>query len=233
MPAGGRSIPDGDKPMNVIASHFATSHAGLRGATTAEVLMRMGEDLLLVETGALRVQARRALSCLIEPEPGDTVLLVGDAQSPFVFGVLERRGDKPVRMVVSGEAEIHATGGRLSLSGEQGLILSSPAKVEISAPEVSVIGRAARFVLHEVTHVGRSIASHVGRLKVVGETLETMMRQVMSRSQRSFTMVEETDIRRSGDIDHRAEGTLHLSGQNAIVTATTIAKVDAGQIHLG
>jgi hypothetical protein len=179
------------------------------------------------------MQARRALSCLIEPEPGDTVLVGGTAERPFVLAVLERRGDAPLRVVLPGDAEIHAAHGRLSLSGEEGLALTSPAKVEITAPEVSVIGRAARFVLNEVTHVGRSLTCHVSRLKVVGETLETMMQQVMARAKRSFRVVDETDLLRSGEIDHRAEGTLHLRGQNAIVTATTIAKVDAGQIHLG
>lgn len=224
---------DGEKPMNVIASQFGATRSGGTSGTTGEVILSVGEGLVLVECGAVRMQARRAVSCLIEPEAGDSVLLGGEADRLFVLAVLERRGDAPLRIVLSGDTEIHAARGRLSLSGEEGLALSSAAKVEITAPEVSVIGRAARFVLNEVTHVGRSLTSHVSRLKVVGETLDTMMQQVMSRAKRCFRVVDETDLLRSGEIDYRSDGTLHLRGQNAIVTATTIAKVDAGQIHLG
>ena len=219
--------------MNVMASHFLAQRAGLAGGVTAEVLLRAGENLLLVEAGASRLQARCALSCLIEPEPGDLVLLGGDAERPFILAVLERRGGAPLRLMLSGDARIEAAGGTLSLAGEEGVALSSPKRIDVSAQEVSVIGRTARFVIDEVAHVGRSVSAHVGRLKVVGEMLETAMDRIMTRARHSFRLVEGTDHLRSGEIDHRAQGSLHLHATNTIVSASTVAKVDAGQIHLG
>lgn len=219
--------------MNVMASHFPAQRTALAGGMTGEVLLRAGAGIVIVEAGASRLQARCALSCLVEPEPGDTVLIGGDAERPFVLAVLERRGTAPLRLTLAGDAQIQAVGGTLSLSGDEGLAVASPKRLDLSAPEVSVIGRTARLVIDEVAHVGRSLSAHVGRLKVVGEMLETAMERIMTRARHSFRFVAATDHLRSGEIDHRAEGSLHLHATNTILSASTVAKVDAGQIHLG
>lgn len=219
--------------MNMMASGPVGGVTALPSGTVAEVLHGAGDGVFLVAAGAARLQARRALNCLVEPEPGDLVLLGGEAARPFLLAVLERRGDAPVRLTIRGEAEIVARGGRLRLVGEAGIEAASPRAVSLSGAEVAVTARSARFLVDHVVHVGSSLSAHVERLKLVGETLETIVKRVMSRMTRSTRIVEESDQLRSGSIDHRAEETLHLHGRNAVVTATTLAKVDGGQIHLG
>ncbi|MBX6372850.1 MAG: DUF3540 domain-containing protein [Acetobacteraceae bacterium] len=223
--------------MNAIPSPRRALPGAIGAAGTTmigEVVLRAGEETLLVEAGSARLPARRAVSCLVEPEPGDLVLLGGGAERPYILAVLERRSTAPLRLAVQGDLEIAATAGRLALRGETGAEVASPAAVTITAgDELTVTGRRARLLLDEVVHVGRSLAAHIGSLKVVGEALETLMGRILSRARRSYRFVEEGDHLRSGTIDHRAEGTLHLRGANALVTASTIAKVDAGQIHLG
>ena len=206
---------------------------GLAGVSVAEVLHGAGDGLLLVEAGAARLQARRAVSCLVEPEPGDLVLLGGDAARPFVIAVLERRGDAPVRMAVRGDAELVARGGRLRLMGEAGVDAASPGAVSLSGAEVAVTARSGRFLIDQVVHVGTSLRAHVAQLKLVGDALETVVRRVMARMTRSTRIVEEIDQLRSGSIDHRAEETLRMHARNSVITASNLAKVDGGQIHLG
>lgn len=223
--------------MNAIPSQYRSlrgaTAAAAAGTTVGEVVLRAGDEMLLVEAGSARLPARRAVSCLVEPEPGDLVLLGGGGERPYILAVLERRGTAPLRLAVRGDLEL-AAGGRLALRGEMAAEMASPTKLTLAAgDELTVTGRRARLLLEEMVHVGRSLASHVGKLKVVGEALETLADRILSRARRSYRFVGEGDHLRSGTIDHRAEGTLHLRGRDALVTASTIAKVDAGQIHLG
>lgn len=219
--------------MNMMASGLAGTASGVPSGTVAEVLHGAGDGLLVVEAGAMRLQARRAVSCLVEPEPGDLVLLGGDAARPFVLAVLERPGDAPVRIALRGDAEIVARGGHLRLIGEAGVEAASPGVVALSGAEVRVTARSARVLVDHLVHVGTSVSAHVGQLKVVGDALETIFRRVMSRMTRSFRIVEETDQLRSGSIDHRAEELLRLHARNTVVTASNLAKVDGAQIYLG
>jgi hypothetical protein len=63
--------------------------------------------------------------------------------------------------------------------------------------------------------------------------LETFVVRLLQRASRSYRFVEGGDHVRSGEVDYRAVGNLHLRGKNAVVTAEAVAKVDGGQIHLG
>ena len=48
---------------------------------------------------------------------------------------------------------------------------------------------------------------------------------------RSYRAVEETDQLRAGQIDYVAKETLSLHGENALLTAEELVKVDGEQIH--
>ena len=91
----------------------------------------------------------------------------------------------------------------------------------------------ARFVLDELLQVGRRANWYVAKLRSVGEMVETFAEHVLTRAKRSSRFIEESDQLRAGDIDHRAEGTLQLHAETAFITADTVVRVDAEQIHMG
>ena len=199
---------------------------------SAEVLQREGETLI-VGAGAERMPARLAASCLVAPEEGDTVLLVEAAGRHYVLAVLERRAGGPVRIVAEGDVEIAARGGKLALIGETSVEVASGGRITVAAPEANFTGQRATWSFAEVAGMARSLTAHLGRMKVVGEALETVLDRVLLRAKRSYRFVEEGDHLRAGSIDHRAEGNIHMRGENAVVHARRIVKVDGGQIQLG
>ncbi len=216
--------------MTAIPNLHATDAAP---GTVGEVAMAASHGGYLVDCGAARMPAAVAVSCLVAPEPGDLVMLGRTPDRLYILSVLERRGGQPVRLLAEGDVEIGAAGGKLSLLGAKGVEIATPGTLGVTAGEVAVQGRRGRVTLQELSWVGRSLAAHVGRIRVVGEAIETLMDRVLSRAKRSYRFVEEGEHLRAGEIDHRASGNLHLRGENAVVNATTVVKVDGGQIHLG
>ena len=93
--------------MNAIPEHPMRLGFG----EVAEVVSREGEAML-VQAGARRLAARRAASCLLEPEPGDTVLIGGDLARCYVLAVLERVADGPARLSIERELAPAVVGAR-------------------------------------------------------------------------------------------------------------------------
>ena len=200
-------------------------------ADTARVLDRTDDGLLVAYAGAVR-PARVALSCLVQPEPGDLALVAATGAGLFVLALLERPAPAPLRLTLGTEAEIAAT-GTLTLLGGHGLTLTSPGQVALTADTIAVQSRGAQLVIDELAHVGRAVTAQVGKLRLVGEIAETLVDRLLTRARRSFRFIAEGEHLRARDIDHRAEETVQLRGRTAFVTADTLVKVDADQIHMG
>lgn len=183
-------------------------------AETARVVDRTEDGLLLELAGTVR-PGRVALSCLVQPEPGDLALIARTRQGLFVLALLERAGEAPTRLALGPDAEV--TAGTLRFTAET----------------LHVQARIGRILLEELTHIGRTVTAHANKIRFIGDTLETLADRLLTQVRRSFRFVSETEQLRAGDIDHRAEQTLTLRGQTAFVTADTLVKVDADQIHMG
>lgn len=229
--------------MSQAISHISTNVVPLmkaRGAPSqrpfqvesAEVVGGTPESPL-VAFGAMQLPARRAISCLVRPEPGDEVLISQTGDELWVLAILSRPGDAPIRLVAEGDLEIAAEGGRLALAGRTGIDLATPEIARVTAGTLALHARTARAVIDDVVHVGKQLAAYVERVKLVGQAIESVIDRVMTRAKRSYRFIEEGDHLRCADLDHRASETLHLTAANAFVTAHGVVKLDGEQIHMG
>jgi hypothetical protein len=189
---------------------------GFAAQTTGEVLARQGQDLVILANGA-EAPARRALSCLVEPEPGDLVLLAAAQDRRYVLAVLERPGDAALRVALPDGASIDAEGGRLRI-GAATLVLEAD-NAQLAAGRLGVAAGGTEVRL--------------GRVRMVAEAVEALAERIIGRFRRSYRFVEEGEHLRARDIDHRASGHLHLRGDTTAVQANALVKVQSGQIHLG
>ena len=106
-------------------------------------------------------------------------------------------------------------------------------RARIAAPEIDLHAGVARFVLDELLQVGRRVSWYVTKLRSMGEIVETFAEHVLTRAKRGSRFIEESDQMRAGAIDHRADGTLQLQAEAAFISADTVVRVDADQIHMG
>lgn len=181
---------------------------------TARIESRDGAVLRILGS---EMVVRRALSCLVQPEAGDLVLLGGPATQPYVLAVLERAGDAPLRLAIDGDAELAADGGRLTLSGASLLVTAQQGQV----------------LVEDLAFAGAKVAGRFGAVSLVAEAIESFVTRLLSRAKRSYRFVEETDQLRAGNIDQRATGHLNLRGETAVMHAGVLVKLDAAQIHMG
>lgn len=184
--------------------------------------------------GSVEYRAERAASCLLRPEVGDEVLvaLLPDRRA-FVLAVLVRDGARPTEVRVEGDLRLCAEGGRVALSGSEGVAMVTPRDVEMVAGRVSIKAVATSLVSEAITVVGKAVASELDRVKLSARTFDAVLERFTQRAKRSIRVVEETDHLRAERIDYAADKSLAMNGENAVLTARELVKVDGGQIHIG
>jgi hypothetical protein len=199
--------------MNAIAGLTGLTMAG---TDAAEVLVRDGDGLTVLQDGQA-LAARRAFSCLVQPEPGDVVLLGGAGGARYVLAVLERAGPAPMRLALPDGVTVAAEGGRMNLAAGTLVMEADTTQVATGTLGISATRTQARL----------------GTVSAIAEAIETIATRIIGRFRRSYRFVEEGEHLRARDLDLRASGHLHLRADTAMVQAGVLVKLQGSQIHLG
>jgi hypothetical protein len=222
--------------MNAISVAAQTGSEALSRAFPASqiavVRAREGREARIACGGGV-FAARVGFGCLVEPEPGDRVMTCADDETVWIVSVLERPSDAPARLFADGDIAIMSGRGTVSLIAADAVNVDAGISARVSAPEIDLHAGVARFVLDELSQIGRRANYYVAKIRSVGEMVETFAEHVLTRAKRGTRFIEESDQLRAGDVDHRAEGTLQLRAKTAFITAETVVRVDAEQIHMG
>ncbi len=190
-----------------------------------------------VRSGAGDVlEAERAASCLVAPCPGDLVLVARSRrEGAFVIAVLRRASeDQATPLAVDGGLDIRVASGRLRLAAQDGVDVVSPRAVAISSGSLeSPCRRGEGSDSSALLFVGVLVNAEIERMKLVASRFDSVLERVSQRIKRCYRTVEEVDRVRANRIDYRAEKTMSLHAEHALVTADELVKMDGDQIHLG
>jgi hypothetical protein len=180
------------------------------------------------------VEAKRAMSCMLDPAVGDRVLvaLIGDG-SVFVLAVLEREGDAPGTMSLDRDLTVDLPEGRLSVVTGQGVTMASAGGVSVVAPSVDVKAVDGRLGVERLVVTGRHLLAELANVKVAAEAIDSVADRVRQSVKRAYRFVSELDQLKAKRVDWAAEKTMHLHGENTVLTADELVKVDGEHIHMG
>jgi hypothetical protein len=179
-------------------------------------------------------RARRATSCLLEPVPGDRVLVAHDeGDVVYVLAILSRSSGAAHTVVFPGDAQIVAPLGRIGLSARDGIELASPQSVSTVSATLDVQATAASVTIERAEYTGSWLNTCVERIKLVATSLDAVMDRWTQHLRQSLRRVDELEQVKAGQVDYAARDTLALHGSNALVTAKKLVKVDSEQIHIG
>jgi hypothetical protein len=105
--------------------------------------------------------------------------------------------------------------------------------VVMTGAEVHVRAKKGAIAIDELGFFGRLVQAEVTKIALVAQEADTILTRLTQRAKRVFRFVEEIDQTRAGTVDLRAENLIGIRGENAIISARVLAKVDGEQIHLG
>lgn len=207
-----------------------------REQTTLEegAVIKVNDGSFTVRAGDFECAARRAKSCLVEPEVGDDVLVAfGRGGRAFILAVLEREEGSKTTLSVDGDLDLKVEQGRFGVRAARGLSLTSGDELSLLGRALNVSALEGKVFVEKLHHIGSRLRAEVEAIKTVGTVCDSVFERVSQRVKRSFRTVEDIDQLKAKKIDYAAESTMALRAENAVVHAEEIAKVDAKQIQLG
>ncbi len=200
------------------------------------LLVEDGGEAFVVACAGDSYTARRAVSCLIRPEAGDTLLLSFDASGRcYILAVLERPGGAtaPKILEMEGQVQLRIQRGGLKIAAAETLSLAAERQIALAAEHLTLDARQGSARIEELSFIGRMFRSRVETVKHIADTLDTIVRRVVQRLTSSYRYIEEHEEIQSASTRLLVEGTLTMQTQNTMHTAEGHIKIDAEQIHLG
>ncbi|VAW76604.1 hypothetical protein MNBD_GAMMA15-455 [hydrothermal vent metagenome] len=181
------------------------------------------------------LETRRAVSCLVQPETGDRVLvsistLSGEA---FMIAVLERPESSAVVLQVEGELKLSAPKGRISLSSSHGMNFTTPKDLTMKTESIDISAKKANIFFGGLSYLGHKVLVQLEKSRFVSGLLESIVDHVYQTNRTSHRVVDDMEQVRAGQIDYQASKNMNLRGKNTLLTAEELVKLDGGQIHLG
>lgn len=171
---------------------------------------------LTVECEGRGWHCRRAASCVIAPQVGDTVLVTSVENQIWLLAVLERANAQQAELSVPGDLHIHST-GELSLSSSALRISAEQGDCHIS----------------DMNYSGVKISAWVSLSRIVGRRAESVWQTITQVSHNLLRTTRNTEQVRAGQLDMKAEDYARLHASNTVITSKAITKVDSEQIHMG
>jgi hypothetical protein len=197
-------------------------------------VMRLTDQTYWISTASGDYQARRATSCLVEPRPGDLVLVAILAKGHgYVLAVLEREAGSPIELCADGDLRIRLSQGRFSVASQEGIELTTGKDVDVSSARFKLKALDGSVVFQRLTYLGRYLQSEIERVKTVVNSFDAVLERFSQVVQRSYRVVHQSDQLRAGQIDYRAKQTMNLHGHNTLINADELVKFDGEQIHVG
>jgi hypothetical protein len=197
-------------------------------------VVRAKGGALRVATDSGEYDARRAVSCLVQPEPGDGVLICwSEGGEVYILAVLERIGDGASIALDRGDLTIKLPKGRFNVAAQEGVNLASAKEVSIAAGAFKLAAAEGTMVLGRLSFVGTFLQAEIEKVKAVAGTFDAVIDRFSQRVKRCYRFVEEIDQLRAEHVDYAARKNMSLRGRNALLTAEELVKLDGEQIHVG
>ena len=171
---------------------------------------------LMVESEGRGWHCRRAASCVIAPQAGDTALIASVGNQLWLLTVLERANPQSAELSVPGDLHIRSA-GELTLSGEALCVSAQQGDCHIS----------------EMKYSGDKLSAWVSLSRIVGKRAESVWQTVTQISHNLLRTTRQTEQVRAGQLDMKAEDYARLHAHNTVITSKAITKVDSEQIHMG
>jgi hypothetical protein len=187
-----------------------------------------------VETDRAEVKAAKSVSCLVEPLPGDTVLVSQTASGKcYVLSILEREDQGPTSLVFDGDVDLKAREGRLRLAAQEGIDLVSAKDTSLISAQLSVNSVQGEVSIQHLSFFGNFLQGQIQKIKLIGQACDSFFERVSQRVKRCYRRVEELEQLTAGQLNYRVKKLMSLRGKYSVLTAEEDVRIDGDKILMG
>jgi hypothetical protein len=189
------------------------------------IVKRGADGELQVSSGELLARAGRAVSCLLEPEVGDSVACLRVAPNEvWIVAVLHRE---------EGVTNVLRCTGNTRLQVLDGALQFDASRLRLDSEQLHIAAKHTHVASETIEVVGRQLQLVATVMKVVGSALSTVMDRVNHFSKHHLRTTDGIDRVSATHIECAAKQLMRLDAEHTLVTGTQLVKARGAQIHFG
>jgi hypothetical protein len=187
-----------------------------------------------VETDSGAVAAKKSVNCIMEPLPGDMVLVSHAAlEKCYILNILEREAAGPADLVFEGDVNLKAKGGRLRFAAQEGIDLVTVKDTALVSAQLSVYSEEAEVSVQHFSFFGTFFQGQIERIKLIGWACDFFFDRVFQKLKRSYRRVEELEEVKAGQLNYLVKKLMSLRGKYSVLTAEEDVRIDGDKILMG
>lgn len=164
-----------------------------------------------VEVSQTLQRAIKAVSCVIEPQIGDTVLLFAEYDDRnYILSVLSRETESPAEMIFDKGVSIKSPEGEMRIEAKQ-----------------AVVNINRTFV------AGSTLCAKWDKVKTAAKSIETSADRWIQRLIRSYRFVDEFEESKIGRLRYLVKEMCSIKSKRTAITSEETVKIDGSKIMLG
>lgn len=177
------------------------------------------------------ISARQATGCLLEPSPGDLVLLMlHSKETHYVLHVLERKHSAHT-IHLPGDLTVDAGHGKLTLQGQEVSMHAGDA-ASVFGKEVTFAGQTGRMRFAGLDLLAKSLDARIQNIRTMGGKVRLAAASLTSRVGRALRLTG-FELHRAKSVRTEVDERFSIQAGQADILAKDSVTVDAEKIHLG
>jgi hypothetical protein len=191
------------------------------------------QDWFFVQDLSVR-RVKRAVSCLIEPEVGDLVMLceAPSEQCSFILSVLAKSDSEAGRLCLPGGVILQTEGKQLTVQAD-GIDLKSRETIGLSTVHLDVNAAVATTRVGHIQTWAQTVETTAERVTLFAKTLTEQVGRMITRVRESWRKVEGLDETQAARVRVYVQGTHQLDAEHVTVNAEGFVRVDGKSINIG
>jgi hypothetical protein len=197
------------------------------------VVLSVSSDEIVVNISEERVKAKKAFSCIVAPEPDDTVLCCKNETGVFyILGIIERQHTQNMTLSFPSDANLESEKGNLYIFSKDSVTVASE-NLNCFSKKAVHKSKAAIVSFDDVTATGTQLQASFKTVRLISNLINTMAKQVIDRFKGYVRNTEDNDQVKAGQLTRRAQGLLSMDSKHTIMVSKKSTKIDGDKILMG
>ncbi len=214
--------------------NLAIRHLSANADQAYAKVVSQADTFYSVETESGLYRVRRAVSCVVQPELNDLVLVsLSSLGGGYILAVLEREQGAKTTLSFDADVDIKTSAGSLSIASKQGIDLASPEEINLVSSSLGISSSKGEINIGRLSFLGNFFEGSLETVKLLARTFDSITDRFFRRTKRSYRFVEDTDQVKTGTLNYIADKSLMLRGTFTQMTAKEDVHIDGERINIG
>ena len=220
--------------MNSSAEKIIPIHADTESVVRqCSVIAVESNNAMVVNINGKSRRAKRAFSCLVDPQAGDLVICTENANGMvYVLGIINRPVTQKMRLSFPADTDIQVNRGSLNIHSTDSVSIAATS-VNCFSKKVIHKSNEAIIAYDTVTARGKDLQASYKTVRLISNLINTMAHQVIDRFKGYIRSTEDHDMVKAGQITRTAEGLHIMDAEHTIMNSKKCTKIDGEKILMG